>query len=231
MRTAILASLIALILLSPAPAAFAHRPDWGNDGLMPIDDISTSYAFYRELTAGQVDAYSLTAQAGDVLHGGISVPALPGEESYQVALAVFGPGLPPLDPSQRPLLPAVAPEFMGGVLLPPTRSADFFEPFTQTNYWGRQQFDLKLPAGGTYYVLVWNVAGQPGKYVLATGQVERFGPADAVLFPIWWLRVHWFFGHGPVLLLAAGALSALALMLARRRWSYSSASQAPAASS
>jgi hypothetical protein len=91
-------------------------------------------------------------------------------------------------------------------------SADFFEPFTQTKYWGRQQIDLSLPANGAYYLLVWQPDGQPGKYVLDTGYEEVFQLADLIRFPVWWLRVHIFFGHGPVLALA-GALIFLAVAL------------------
>ena len=105
------------------------------------------------------------------------------------------------------------------MIFPSRVTEDFFEPFTQTNYWGRQEINLNLPSAGTYYLLVWQPDGKAGKYVLDTGRAEVFGPGDLFRFPIWWVRVHIFFGHGPWLALAAALiLLAVGLLVIRKRY-------------
>ena len=160
-----------------------------------IPDLKVSYAFYRNLqSSSQVDIYSFDAQTGDTLYAGISIPAVRGLEDYGVSLAVVGPGFPPI---KRDGLPAEPLQDLGGILFPSEIGEDFFEPFTQTNYWRRQRVTLNLLETGTYYMMIWNPNGIPGKYVLDTGREEVFRITDFFLFPIWWFKVHAFFGHTP----------------------------------
>lgn len=203
MRIRLLLPLMLLFWVV-VPSAQAHRPDWTEGaGATAVTNLTTSTAFYRELrSATEVDVYTFTAPAGEPLHAGINIPAIAGLENYHVAVALFGPGLP--QDVGLWVLPAEAPEGLGVVVFPSETGADFFEPFTQTNYWGRQRLELKLPAAGTYYLVVWNPTGALGKYVLDVGTEEVFGLADLFQFPLWWVRVHDFFGHTPYLLLASG---------------------------
>jgi hypothetical protein len=115
-------------------------------------------------------------------------------------------------------LPADHPEGLGGLVFLSQVSEDFYEPFTQTNYWGRQRVEMNLPESGTYYLLVWNPDGETGKYVMDVGREEVFGPADLFRFPIWWVRVHAFFGHTSYMI-SVGLLmvSLLATIVLRRR--------------
>ena len=208
--------LIAILLFTATPAS-AHRPGWGDaDGVTEIADIVTSFAFYRDLSsAAQVDVYTLTAKAGDHLHAGINIPAVGGLENYGVSVALFGPGLPEVD---HELLPPDHPEDLGAVVFPTRKGEDFFEPFTQTNYWGRQRIEMDLPETGVYYVVVWHPTGATGKYVMDVGTAEVFGPGDLFQFPIWWVRVHAFFGHTPYMVAATLApLAALAVFVFLRR--------------
>jgi ligand-binding SRPBCC domain-containing protein len=215
--------VILALLFSAVPPVSAHRPVWGNPtgGVMMLDNLSTSFAFYRDVkAAAQSDVYTFEAKAGEHLQAGLSVPALSGLENYGLSLAVMGPGLPDLN---HDWLPENHPEDVGGLIFTSAPGADFFEPFTQTNYWGRQRVELDLPQAGIYYLLVWQPEGLPGKYVLDTGSAEVFSPADLFAFPVWWLKVHQFFGQsftGPALALAAvtlAALAALVLLAWRRR--------------
>lgn len=197
----------------------AHRPDWGDTGnQITIDNLQTSYAYYRELTGhGQVDVYTINAQAGDHLHAGINIPAIAGLNQYAVTVAVTGPGLPP---ANRGDLPAAYADVTGALVFHSKMGQDFFEPFTQTNYWGRQRIELNLPRTGVYHLLVWNPEGQAGKYVMDTGETEVFGPADLFNFPVWWFQVHAYFGETQGLILAVLAtcllLAALTIALVRR---------------
>ena len=228
-------TILLVVLVRPVSA---HRPGWGEEGrITEIENISTSYAFYEELGAGEpqaeagiavtgendladqaqagegvVDIYAFEALAGQELYSAINIPALEGLEDYGVSLAVVGPGLPAADLDQLPL---TAPQGMGTRVFPSQQNEDFFEPFTQTRYWGRQEISLNLPETGEYYLAVWNPDGLPGKYVLATGRAEVFGPLDFFRFPVWWLQVHLYYGHG--LYLAAG-LAALATLVMGAVW-------------
>ncbi len=207
--------LILFVLLFGVSSASAHRPLWGEDqAITEIPNLDTSFAVYRDLRAPeQVDVYVFEAQAGERLHAGINIPAVAGLEQYGVSVALMGPGLPAADPA---LLPAAYPPDLGAQIFSTAPGEDFFEPFTQTNYWGRQRLELNLPETGTYYLLVWNPAGQAGKYVMDTGTAEVFGPADLFRFPVWWVQVHLFFGHGPYL--AAGALALVAALAGAGAW-------------
>ncbi len=82
-----------------------------------------------------------------------------------------------------------------GVIIESNRSDVFYEPFTQTSYWGRQNLDLTLPETGRYYLVIWNPNGERGKYVLDSGKDEVFSPTDIFRFPIWWIETRAYFGQ------------------------------------
>src|SRR5512136_2384989 len=91
------AVLLGWLFAAAAPAS-AHRPVWGDgtaNGVMPIENLSTSFAFYRDLqAAAEAEVYTFEAKAGQHLHAGISIPAIRGLENYGVSMALLGPGLP-----------------------------------------------------------------------------------------------------------------------------------------
>lgn len=214
---ALLGIALIYLLLFSVPEASAHRPGWGNgSGATPIENLSTSFAFYRDLKApAQVDVYSFQGQAGEHLHAGINIPAISGLQSFGVNMALMGPGLPEAD---HEALPADHPEGLGALIYPSTPGKDFFEPFTQTNYWGRQRIEFDLPAAGIYYFLVWNPSGATGKYVMDTGEAEVFSPGDLLRLPVWWVRVHVFYGQGPMMLTSAALLlGAIGTLIVLRR--------------
>ena len=207
-----------VIALSFVSVASAHRPEWGEQGhVTEVSDIKTSRAYYRQLNSGmQVDIYSFTVGDDRSLHAGINIPAIAGLEDYQVSLALFGPGL---SRNNHELLPPLHPEDLGTMIYPSSIGEDFFEPFTQTNYWGRQRMDINLPEPGKYYLVVWQPNGNSGKYVLDIGTEEVFGIDDILNFPVWWVKAHLFFEHGRMLGLIAGALAVslgLLIFLPRR---------------
>lgn len=220
------------------PDVYAHRPESGSaKGITEIPDPNTSFAYYRELDVSDpVHIYRFEAQAGQFFHAGINIPQIRGLEDFGVTLALLGPGLPPLAPAAFQLYDAephadratqVPVSLMadlglganGGLVVESEKSKDFFEPFTQTRYWGRQMVELSLPESGTYHLLVWNQEGKAGKYVLDTGTQEVFGPLDLFRFPVWWVSTRIFFEQTPQLV---GALmiilsGAVGLVVYRRR--------------
>lgn len=215
--------VVCSFLFLPATVG-AHKPIWASGTEIRIPDLRTSFAAYRTLAdSSQIDTFVFDGRAGQSLRGKVSIPRLAGLDTFTVRAALFGPGLPA---AAHDLLPAEHPEGLGAVVFPSEFSSDFFEPFTQTSYWGRQAFVLSLPEDGTYYLLVWQPAGETGKYVLATGSEERFSLTDLVRFPLWWVRVHIFFGHTPYLVAGGAAIVMLAtVLIVRRRYRATSRQQ------
>jgi hypothetical protein len=86
------------------------------------------------------------------------------------------------------------------LVCPPENNGDFFEPFTQTRYNKRQALEIDLPDSGTYRLIITGSGGNTGKYVLDTGSQEGFGAGDLASLPVWWVKVHVWFGHTPWLI-------------------------------
>ena len=227
-RSAMLWLTLLTFLLKTSPTS-AHRPATAAEGVTEIPNITTSFAYYQKLTtADQIDQFSFTAQAGEFFHAGINIPAISGLENYGVILALIGPGLPELPAGTLPdyeddnhhhdTQVAEHAHVATGLVVPSVSSEDFYEPFTQTNYWGRQTLELDLPSSGEYTLLIWNPVGQTGKYVLDTGVEEVFGPTDLFRFPIWWIDVHAFFGHTPYMLAAGLGLAVLVILGLKQKY-------------
>lgn len=237
--------LSVFLFLGAAGQAGAHRPDEGTpDGVTGIPSLSTSYAYYRSLTPEQpVQVYEFQGEQGEFVHVGVNIPQLAGLEDYGISMALLGPGLPPVTPTDLPIgllqtsgqslmLESLNQQFahgkVAGLIVESTTSAAFFEPFTQTRYWGRQTLELDLPAAGSYYLLVWHPAGVAGKYVIDTGYQEVFGPADLFRFPLWWLETRLYFEQGLRLgLVAAALLGAGVILIFLHRWNARRRREAP----
>jgi hypothetical protein len=76
-------------------------------------------------------------------------------------------------------------------------SSEFYEPFTQTSYWERQEIVINsLPSFGTYYLVVFDrsLVQDQGKYTLAVGEIEDFSLLDFfTIIPSAWLDTKFFF--------------------------------------
>jgi hypothetical protein len=235
---------VVIGMLIAVPNVHAHRPEPGNDvGVTVIPNPSTSFAYYREITAqGQTHIYQFHAEAGQFFHAGINIPQIKRLEDYGVTMALVGPGLAPIPEEQLSFYggieghdhddvphssvqppPALMADIqvgaIGGLVLESEKGEDFYEPFTQTRYWGRQTVELDLPQSGTYHLLIWNPEGKLGKYVLDTGTEEVFGPDDMLRFPIWWLNTRVYFEQMPRILSLLMSLLAgmVGLVVYRRR--------------
>nr|AIE96395.1 hypothetical protein [uncultured marine thaumarchaeote AD1000_79_B02] len=53
----------------------------------------------------------------------------------------------------------------------------FYEPFTQVNYWERQEVRIDSINPGTYYLAVFDTS-ENGKFALAVGEIEDFSNAN-----------------------------------------------------
>jgi hypothetical protein len=168
--------LASILITSPA---FAHQPyfeeqDIGPDAPWLIADPTISTALYATLESkDDVDYFAFDGSAGQDILLAITIPQIEGQEEFAPTLALLGPGLQDVDLPRR-----VTRSSGAGVFLvpPPTGPAPtFFEPFSRTSYWERQEQRVTLPADGRYVVAVWHDNWQPGRYVFVIGDKERLG--------------------------------------------------------
>ncbi len=82
------------------------------------------------------------------------------------------------------------PKGAGAALLraAPGAPTEFYEPFSGTRYWERQEKRFTLPTDGQYTVAVWSERGDVGRYTLVVGDREVMGGDPAFPFK---LRAFW----------------------------------------
>lgn len=158
-----------------------------------IAEPDVSWVLYLERRQpDQVDFFRFTAREGAVIPIQLGVPRMAEMERFRPMAVLMGPGLPPSTlSSSLELGPGE-----GAVVLrfdqEPPRT--FFEPFTQTTSWVTAEYRKPLPASGEYHVAVIAPSGQLGKYFLAIGQREAFGPDDLRAMPEVIRQVRRFYG-------------------------------------
>ncbi|MFB0546748.1 MAG: glycerol-3-phosphate acyltransferase [Anaerolineae bacterium] len=189
-----LSALIWALILSTllATPALAHRPyfeeeDIAPEAPWPIDEPTISTAIYATLeSATDVDYFTFEGQTGQVILLALTIPQIEGQADFAPTMALMGPGLPETD------LPAHVTHLdeAGAMEIapPPGPAPTFFEPFSGTSYWERQEERVSLATDGRYMVAVWHPEGQVGRYVFVIGEKERLGGDPAFLFK---MRDYW----------------------------------------
>jgi hypothetical protein len=180
-RPTLLALLVALLVLTLADVtpALAHQPyfedvDTTADKPWSLADPTVSVALYFTLeSATDVDYVAFEGSAGQSILVSMVIPQIAGQETFTPQVAVLGPGL---SGGQLPA-PITIPAENGAYLLTPVlgEAPIFFEPFSRTRYYQRQEERITLPADGRYVVAVWSDSGTVGRYTLAIGDQEIFG--------------------------------------------------------
>lgn len=180
----ILLMSVTFVLLTPRPAA-AHQPyfedeDWTPANAYRIKDPTVSTALYATLARrNDVDYVRFNGRAGQSILIGLTIPQIEGQEDFTPTFALIGPGLP------TTRLPAriVTPPDAGAIVLraAPGEPTSFYEPFSRTSYWERQEDRFVLPSDGEYWIAVWSDAGQVGRYTLVVG--DREIPGGDIGFP------------------------------------------------
>lgn len=198
MKSLSFAQILVIALLIFLVPASAHQPFFEekdftskNPGL--IKDPTVSTAMYSTLeTPDDVDYYSFNGTIAQSIMLSITIPQITGQDNFTPTMALIGPGLPSGD---LPKIVAIDHKKGDGILvLPaPTNATTFFEPFSRTSYWTRQEGYVELPANGGYSVAVWDDRGQVGRYVFVIGDREVLG--GDVAFPLkmkdYWTPVNW----------------------------------------
>lgn len=180
-----------LLLLTPRPAE-AHQPyfeddDWTPANAFRVGDPTVSTALYATLDRrNDVDYVRFSGRAGQSILIGLTIPQIEGQETFTPTFALIGPGLPA---TRLPARIETPPESGARILrAAPGEPTSFFEPFSRTRYWERQEDRFVLPADGEYWVAVWSETGQVGRYTLVVG--DREIPGGDIGFPFK-LRAFW----------------------------------------
>lgn len=177
-----------VVILTPV---MGHQPffedkEFTFDSPGHIRDPIISTAIYAALeTPRDVDYYDFNASKGESIFLSITIPQIAGQENFAPTMALIGPGLDNVDLPKN----VTKPQYSGALILPPTANATyFFEPFSRTSYWTRQENNVTLPANGRYLVAVWDDKGQIGRYVFIIGYKEVLG--GDIAFPLK-IRNYW----------------------------------------
>jgi hypothetical protein len=186
---AVLALSLSFVTVVPA---LAHRPYFEEEDIGPnapwqVDDPTISTAIYATLeSATDVDYFTFQGQAGQVILLALTIPQIEGQADFAPTMALMGPSLPEADLPSR----VVRPDGAGALEIAPEPgpAPTFFEPFSRTSYWDRQEERVTIPADGRYVVAVWHPEGQLGRYVFVVGEKEL--PGGDFLFPLK-MRTYW----------------------------------------
>ncbi len=195
--------LVVFLLFVLPLNAYAHRPiDTSNaatrEDPIVIEDHKISWAAYNKLTnVNDVDYYRLTSvKKGESIFASMLVPKIERLKSFDPVIAVIGPGLGKEtdDIKEETIKNLLVIDKGEGFIIKKNDNKDesFFEPFTQTSYWKKQELEVVAPVAGTYYITVFTISNNADKYVLSIGKLEKWGIKDLAKMPgIWW-RVRMF---------------------------------------
>ncbi|CCU78654.1 hypothetical protein HSACCH_00793 [Halanaerobium saccharolyticum subsp. saccharolyticum DSM 6643] len=162
-----------------------------------VEDHQISWAAYNQLEqAGDVDYYSFKAEQGEDIYFSMVIPVIDRYQDFKPDLALIGPALEndyaDYDPDYiNSILKLEADENIIIVRDDNDNPDTFFEPFTRTSYWKRQEFSTAAPATGTYYLAVFSGEEAQGKYTLAIGRKEIWALKDIIKLPkiVWDTRI------------------------------------------
>lgn len=208
---------VMLVLFTSFQMASGHKPlevvDSNNDfaTAKEIPNHRISWAIYEELGgSNDIHYYKFAAEEGERMYAQISVPKLEKFSTFAPSIALVGSDLTAGDLESRYSvreyahdigdLPFAIPPGMSAIVVDyngPIPSSEFYEPFTQTSYWERQEIVINnLPSDGTYHLVVFDrsLLQDMGKYTLAVGEIEDFSLLDFfTIIPSAWLDTKFFF--------------------------------------
>ena len=205
----------------------------GSNEALTFSNPATLKVFQASLQPGRPDYYAFQGAKDTVVQVKLDTLRLVGQDNFAPSLALFGPGLPPATPDELQLFPFSLPA--GDGLLVSAESAPisptgqvppvptrFDEAWTQAGYWERQSLLNQLPQDGTYYLAVYNLNQQSGKYALFVGDKPEAGLRETLTFPVTWARLHYWFDDlwWPTLALAGVGLAIIFLLYSfgRKLW-------------
>ena len=172
------------------------KPATRNDPIV-IENHQISWVAYNKLTnIDDVDYYKLdSVKEGEEIYVSMLVPKIERLKDFDPIIAVIGPGLTnDLNNFSEEEIKEILDIYDNeGVVLKlnDKNNKTFFEPFTQTSYWERQELRIVAPESGDYYVAVFDEE-IADKYVLSIGETEEWGIKDIIKMPLIWWNVRMF---------------------------------------
>jgi hypothetical protein len=213
-------TILFVLLIFSFQVANGHKPlevaNNGNNDFSTAKEIPNhriSWAIYEELSGNnRIHYYKFNADKGERLYAQISIPKIEKFSNFSPSITLVGSsnlsasnlegGHFSVREYSHDLgdLPFTIPPGMRTLVVDyngPIPSTEFYEPFTQTSYWERQEIILNsLPSSGTYYLVVFESSPMQdvGKYTLAVGEIEDFSPLDFItIIPFAWFNTKLFF--------------------------------------
>ncbi len=218
--------VFAIITISVISTASAHVPRTAaeNESLetaKEIEDPIKSWAIYSELRDGEVaNYYEMEMGEGERLYLSILTPE---NEDFVPNLAVMGPGIEVNESTpdfvEQP--PDVGVKVIEGEL-----GEREYEPFTPGSYYHPARYDEEIDESGTYHVVVYTEEGTGGKYGLAVGYQETWGPIEWVRLPLDVINIRLWEGQS-LWLIFAPMVSVLGAGFAWTGWRYSKKGEKP----
>lgn len=185
-----------------------------------VEDHWISWAAYKELErSGDIHYYHLVhVEKGDKISLHLLVPEIDRLKDFHLVIALIGPGITTdwggLEGNAL-MMELEIEEGEGALVIPFTDEthSSFYEPFTQTRYWNKQKLDYDVEEDGDFYVAVFDVGGDRGKYVLSIGEVERWGLKDILRMPRIWWDVRMFMEREEATYRTVGVFASVVLLL------------------
>jgi len=182
-----MALLVAALVLVPVATALAHSPVFPEENhslatAYQIDDPAKSWATYTALEHTDAgDYYKFTMSSGDKINISLLTPDSPSQSGFLPSFALLVPGLAQSD--SVPAYIEVADGY-GTIVVDGTDPGQAkYEPFSPGWYYELASLTMNAPNDGTYYVVVFDKAGNTGKYGLPVGYVEEFTPMELIMIP------------------------------------------------
>ena len=190
MKKILLIFLGISVLFFNVNGAFGHQLIFSDgmnteiDNSLYIPDPQISWAMYGEVE-NNVLFYKFEAEQKEPMYASIVIPALEGLEEFHPSLAIISEqqnieliGLQAGENNTD--LPFELPEKFSAIVFDYSGNFPgrvFYEPFTQVNYWERQEIRIDHINPGTYYLAVFD-RFENGKFTLAVGEIEDFRNAN-----------------------------------------------------
>lgn len=203
--TLVVLTTLTVLFISTA-AAHVPRTASENESLEHakiIDDPIKSWAIYADLREGDVaNYYQMEMEEGERLYVSI---LLPQNEGFVPDLAIMGPGIDQNDTTPDFI---EKPEDVGVEIIKGELDERVYEPFTPGSYYHPASYDQEIDKYGTYHVAVYNEEETGGKYGLAVGYRETWGPIEWIRLPIDVIQIRLWEGQ-PIWLIFAPMISVL----------------------
>ena len=190
MKKILLIFLGISVLFFNVNGAFGHQLIFSDgmnteiDNSLYIPDPQISWAMYGEVE-NNVLFYKFEADQKEPVYASIVIPTLEGLEEFHPSLAIISErqnieliGLQVDENNTH--LPFELPEKFSAIVFDYSGNFPgrvFYEPFTQVNYWERQEIRIDHINPGTYYLAVFDTS-ENGKFTLAVGEIEDFRNAN-----------------------------------------------------